>query len=183
MGMTYQWMAKIFFGAIALFLTSLFGLMLYVMTQLNIDEVIMCSANDGGIRIPANLCKYYMLNYRLTEKDIEDLSEGAGLEFIIGGYNPDKYKIAKIFISNGLDINGVNHYGTLNLTPLHAAALGGNVEDLKFLLSQGADFRIKHKDRGTALDVAKKFHRANDKSRDRSEIIRLLTEAENLGTR
>ncbi|MCF6337632.1 MAG: ankyrin repeat domain-containing protein [Gammaproteobacteria bacterium] len=169
---------KIFFGSFALVLSGIVGFILYAMTQLTIQALISCSANTGGIRIPSSVCEYYMLNYRLTEEDIASLREGAGLGYILNGQDPEKHRIAEIFISHGLDINGINHYGNQDLTPLHGSALMGDIKTLQFLLRHGADIHIKSNQYETALELAKKFHKANDKLRDRTEIIRLLSDAE-----
>ena len=165
-------------GSAFLVLAGIFGLMLYVMSDMEIEHLISCSSNEGGTRIPSGLCEYYMLNHRITESDIEQLGDGAGLEYILNSENPKKYKIAEIFISKGLDVNGINHYIDKDVTPLHAAVMYNDVERVKFLIKQGANVHIVSNGYGmTALELAKRFHEETGKE-NRSEIIQLLSDAE-----
>ncbi|MBL1277356.1 MAG: hypothetical protein COB30_014835, partial [Ectothiorhodospiraceae bacterium] len=75
---------KIVFGSIGGIFLIYVGLMFYDMTEMEIEVLILCSENQGGILIPSSLCHYYMLNYRINEKDIKKLSEGAGLDYVLG---------------------------------------------------------------------------------------------------
>ncbi len=171
---------RIFFGGVGGVLLTIAGLMFYDMTQMKIEVLILCSTDDGGIRIPSSLCNYYMVNYRINEEGIKELSEGAGLDYILNGEGPKKYEIAKIFLARGLDVNGVNHYGDKNATPLQAAVVYNDVPRVEFLLEQGADLQIRGKFGMTALAFAKKNHKAGSKLRDKSEIIQILSDAEKL---
>ncbi|MBL1278379.1 MAG: hypothetical protein COB30_020085 [Ectothiorhodospiraceae bacterium] len=74
---------KIAFGSIGGIFLAIAGLMLSDMIQMEMEVLILCSENEGGIRIPSNLCKYYLVNYRMNEEDIKELSEGAGLDYIL----------------------------------------------------------------------------------------------------
>jgi len=169
---------KIFFGFIALVPVTILGLMLYDMKTMNIEVLILCSSNQGGIRIPSKLCNYYMVNFRIDEDDIKELSEGAGLEFILNGQNPIKYQIAETFISRGLDVNGVNNYSSRDLTPLHAAVLYNDAEVIRFLISQGAN--VHRRSKGyygmTPLELAEKLHE-EEGLHNRSKIITILSDA------
>ena len=151
------------------------GLALYDISRMDIEELILCSANEGGIRIPNSICEYYMLNHRINKGDVAQLAEGAGLEFILNLENPEKYKIAEIFISKGLNVNGINHYNDKYITPLHAAVLYNDLERVKFLVGQGANINIKSKGYGmTALELARHLHKEHGKE-NRIEIIKLLS--------
>ncbi|MCF6338841.1 MAG: ankyrin repeat domain-containing protein [Gammaproteobacteria bacterium] len=167
---------KIVFGGIGGIFLAIAGFVLYDMSEMEIEVLILCSSNEGGIRIPSGLCHYYMVNYRINEKDIEALSEGAGLDYILHAKPPKRYEIAKAFLARGLDVNGVSHYS--GLTPLQAAALGNDVQSVKFLLAQGAGLQIHGELGMTALEYAKKIHKAGDKFRDKGEIIQILSDAE-----
>lgn len=134
--------AKSLLIAIGLTATAIPALMLYNMLSIDIEDLILCSSNEGGIRLPSQLCEAYMLSYRGSPTDIEQLTHGAGLMFILNAQNATKkYRYAKFFISKGLSVNGVNHYGGKNLTPLHSAALDNDPEMVAFLLDHGADKR------------------------------------------
>lgn len=157
--------------------------MFYDMSTMRIEVLILCSANEGSIRIPSSLCKYYMINHRITDSDIQQLREGAGLEYILNGTNPDKYEVAEIFIARGLDVNGVNHYiarlEDKGMTPLQGAVVGNDVPSVKFLLKQEASLDITGYRGMTALELARKRHKANDEFLDNSEIIKILSDASN----
>lgn len=170
---------KILFAGVALALLGIFSLMLYAMPKMSIQHLILCSSNESDTRIPSSLCNYYMLNHRITESDIKELSEGAGLEYILNLESHEKYKIAEIFISRGLDVNGVNHFSNRDVTPLQASVFYNDVERVKFLIKHGADVSIRSKGYGmTALELAKKLHKENSKE-DRSEIIKILSSGSN----
>lgn len=168
---------KLLFGGLATVLLGIFFLMLYVMSQMSIQHLILCSSNESDTRIPHGLCKYYMLNYRITKNDIQQLSDGAGLDYILNGEDPKKYEIAKIFISRGLDVDGRNHFSDKDVTPLHAAVLYNDVERVIFLIKLNANINITSRGYGlTALELAKKLHEKEGKE-NRAEIIRILSSA------
>ena len=172
---------KIFFGSVGGIFLAVVGLMFYVMTQMEIEHLISCSANKGGTRIPSSFCKYYLINYRINEKSINELKEGVGLGYVLSVEKDfSEYEMTKIFIVNGLGVNSVNHYGDVNLTPLQSAVLDNDVRGVKFLIKQGADVHIKNERYGmTALEMARKFHKEESKLQNRSEIIQILSDAEN----
>ncbi|MBL1274938.1 MAG: hypothetical protein COB30_002510 [Ectothiorhodospiraceae bacterium] len=175
---------KIVFGGIGGIFLIYVGLMFYDMTEMEIEVLILCSENQGGILIPSSLCHYYMLNYRINEKDIKKLSEGAGLDYVLNveGRNSTEYELAKLFLANGLDVNSVNHYKAYpedkSATPLQAAAVYNDAPRIKFLIEQGADLQLRGEFGMTALEYAKKTHKAGSKFRDNREIIQLLSDAE-----
>ncbi len=141
---------------------------------------MLCSVNKGGIRIPSSLCHYYLVNYRINEQGIKELSEGGGLGVVLNiEEDATEYALAKIVLANGLDVNGVNHYGDVNLTPLQAAVLHNDVKRVKFLLEYGADLYITGNYGMTALEMAKKRHKEESKLQNRREIIQILSDAEN----
>jgi ankyrin repeat protein len=156
------------------------GLMLYDMSQMKMEVLILCSANEGGIRIPSSLCKYYMVNYRINEKGIKELREGVGLGYVLGVERKfSDYEMTKIFIANGLGVDSVNHYGDVDVTPLQSAVLSNDVRGVKFLIGYRVDVRIKNERYGmTALEMAKKFHKEESKLQNRSEIIQILSDAD-----
>lgn len=166
---------KIFFGGVALLLSGIFGLMLYAMSQMEMGHLILCSANETGTRIPSSLCEYYMLNHRMSKDDIKELSDGAGLELILNLQSPEKYEMAKTFISKGLDVDGINHYSDRDITPLLASVLYNDIERVKFLIDQGANIEIRSKGYGmTALELARKLHKEQGRE-DRTEMINILS--------
>jgi len=170
---------KIFFGGVGGVFLTIVGFMLYDTATMEMEVLILCSANQGGIRIPSSLCHYYMVNYRINEQGIKELSDGAGLDYILNGESPKNYEFAKIFLANGLDVDGINHYDPKGATPLQAAVVYNDVKRVKFLLEYGADIHITGGEEMTALEMARKFHKEESKLQNRSEIIQILSDAEN----
>lgn len=148
---------------------------LYVMRNMHIEELILCSANEGGIRIPGQLCQFYMRHYRMHEEDIKMLSEGGALDSILNISDEKKaFELATLFISKGLSVNGINHYGDSGLTPLHAAVLYNDLQRAQFLIQHGADKTIKNQRHNkTPLEFAI-FLQAKNPHRDWSPMIALL---------
>lgn len=167
---------KLWVGLLSLMVTGYIGTILYSMHSMDIEELVLCSADQGEIRIPSHICDYYMTHYRMTKTDISALASGAGLDYVLNAnmHQPDKFKTAKTFILHGLDIDGLNHYGNLETTPLHAAVIYNDPERVKFLINNGADSTIINNSM-TALDLAKKLHTSNS-SQDRDEIITFLSQ-------
>lgn len=168
------------FAIIVLIGATVFGLMVYDMSRMEMAHLIMCSTGQGGIRIPSGFCEYYMKQYRGDAKDMEELAIG-GLDPILNIESKKKYEIAKFFVAKGLDVNGINHYGDpRHVTPLHASVLYNDVERAKFLLDHGADPNIKIQSRSyrdmTALDLAKALQQERPEE-DRRELIHLLSTA------
>ncbi|MBL1278378.1 MAG: ankyrin repeat domain-containing protein [Ectothiorhodospiraceae bacterium] len=64
------------------------------------------------------------------------------------------------------------------MTPLQSAVVMNDVPRLKFLIEHGADLRLTGDKGITALEYAKKIHKAGSESWDTSEIIQLLSDAE-----
>ena len=154
---------------------GLLGLMAYDVSHMNSETIILCASNEGGILIPGKACEYYMFNHRAIKNDIDELASGAGLSFILSGHNNEKkYQIAEFFIANGLDVNGINHYGDYNLTPLHSAVLLNDIEMVQFLLKHNADVNIKPPSINmTPLEFALSLQE-KEPSVDRSKIQQVL---------
>lgn len=157
---------------------AIFGLMVYDMSTMPMLHLVMCSSDEGGIRIPARLCEYYMKNHRGNDEDMQELAVG-GLDVILNGESKKKYDIAAFFIAKGLDVNGVNHHffrKPNDYTPLHASVLYNDAERAKFLIDHGADLDIKSKSANnmTALEFAKALQKERP-TEDRRELIRLLS--------
>ncbi|MBL1277355.1 MAG: hypothetical protein COB30_014830 [Ectothiorhodospiraceae bacterium] len=175
---------KIFFGGVGGIFLTIAGFMIYDMTEMGIEYLILCSKKGSSILTPSNLCKYYLVNYRINEQGIKELSEGGGLDYVLNvERDATEYEMAKIFLANGLDVNGVNHYTAAppndkKFTPLQAAAGYNDAPRIKFLIEQGADLQLRGESGMTALEYAKKTHKAGSKFRDNREIIQLLSDAE-----
>ncbi|KXO09234.1 ankyrin domain protein [Moritella sp. JT01] len=144
---------------------------------MNIEHLISYSDNNGNGSTDANLfndaSKFYLEHFRTTENDIQQLQQNSGIEFILNGSNDYKYQTAEIFLENGLDINGVNHFSNRNINALHSAVLLKNKDNVLFLLKHGIDINAKTKNGFTALDWARKIY---DKTptKELNAIIQIL---------
>ncbi|OMH25788.1 hypothetical protein BGP75_25015 [Motiliproteus sp. MSK22-1] len=175
---------KIAISVVISLLLAAAGLLHYGMITRDVHYLIQCSADEGrgGWRAQRvrEMCEFYLYNLRNTDNDVKELSEGAGLDYILNHEAPRKYEIAEFFLANGLDINGINHYGAPNdVTPLQASVLYNDAERVEFLIDQGASLYRKSQTLGqlNALELAKDKHKEGDSREDRSEIIKLLTNA------
>ena len=127
-------------GAVAFSVPSIvIVLAFYAMSQMTIQHLISCSSNDGGTMIPHQVCNLYMKNFRVTPSDVEDLSNSAGLEYILNSENKEKYQIAELFIKHGLNIDSINHFSEDKVTPLYASVLYNDLKMTSFLLKHGAN--------------------------------------------
>lgn len=156
-------------------LVGMLGLMVNDVYRMNPETLILCTLNEGGILIPSKFCEYYMYNYRDIESDVNQLSSGAGLSFILEGKDDKKkYEIAEFYILNGLDVNGVNHSGGYDLTPLHGAVLDNNTDIARFLLNHGASKSIAAPTISmTPVELANSLQE-KEPSVDRREMIQML---------
>lgn len=154
---------------------GLFALMFNDMKRMEPETLVLCILGDGGIRIPGPLCEAYLYRFRDVQSDVELLSEGAGLGFILEGRDKDKkYQLAEFFINHGLSVNGPNQYGGYRLTPMHGAILENDLEMTQFLLRMGADINIRSSfNNVTPLELAKVLQE-QDPNIDRGPIITLL---------
>ncbi|MCG6202977.1 ankyrin repeat domain-containing protein, partial [Psychromonas antarctica] len=131
-------------ACLGVFLVGISGLMVNDISKMNPETIVMCTLNEGGILIPAKACEYYLYNHRDIASDVYEMSNSVGLSFILEGKNKiKKYEIASFFILNGLSVNSINYSGGYNITPLHGAVIGNDLEMVSFLLSNGASISIK----------------------------------------
>ena len=171
---------KIFFGGVSGIFLAYVGLMLYVMTEMEMEVLMLCSTNRGGILIPSGLCKYYLVNYRINEEGIKKLSEGGGLDVVLNiEEDSAEYELAKLLLARGLGVDGANHVGGTDVTPLQAAVMYNDVRRVNFLLEYGADIHLSEGYGMAPIDIARKFHKAGSELEDRREIIQILSDASN----
>lgn len=131
-----------------LFITAILiiATMAYSLSQDNIENLIVCSANKEASYIPCKICEYYLINFRGSKADIDFLSKGAGLGFLVNIDNKQlRIKLFEFFLSKGMDINARSNID--GLTPLHAAILINDHELVNYLLMKGADKNITDRDK------------------------------------
>jgi ankyrin repeat protein len=68
-----------------------------------------------------------------------------------------QHQVAVILLDNSVQVNTISS-GNMGITPLHLAAMKGDIEMIKLLLAQGADLTLKDSvHQGTPFDWAKNF--------------------------
>lgn len=149
------------------------SLPLLSLTKMGIDQLIVCSFDNKSSYIPNEVCHYYMVNYRISEIDINEIESGPGLDFILNAENHEKYNLASLFIERGLDVNSVNNLVEPKLTSLQSAVLSNDLEKVEFLIQEGVDINFSAGNMLPPLKLAEKIH----KTEDRSKIIQKLSEA------
>lgn len=147
-------------------------LVCYALSSMPIQRLILCASDESKLVVPAKVCQYYMDG--LGEKAIGELQDGAGLEFILNLNSPAKFILADQFIAKGLDVDGINHYGTGGNTPLHAAVMYGDLDTINYLLNQGASLDIVNTEGQKAKDLAEQLY-GNGKKPNGPAIIALLS--------
>ncbi|PAU82224.1 hypothetical protein CK501_03520 [Halovibrio salipaludis] len=167
---------KWFVGVSAISIVLTLALVAYVLSSMSMSTLVLCSAGEGGIRIPASVCETHMRLFRSSESDIKELRYG-GLDPVLNMKDERKYKIARFLIENGLDVDEPNQYGDedSDATPLHLSVLYNDPERARFLLDQGADPDAESDrfDGMTPLELARHF-RSTDNDREFQAIIEVF---------
>ncbi len=136
-------MKKTILSLLVIIPLSVIGLVIYAMSTDDIEGIVICATNDDTHYIPSSLCEFYLLNYRLTEEDIEFIEGRSGLSFLFEIQDKNKrYNLVKYFISKGVSINKPSTID--GYPPLHAAIINNDPDLVKLLLNNGAN--IKQKD-------------------------------------
>jgi len=143
----------------------------YNLAKMNTKVMILCSARQGGIFIPARVCKAWLFRFRPDRDDIALLQQGGGLDYVLNVDSPPGYELSQRLVSLGLDVNGVNHHANSGQTPLHAAVLYDDASRVEFLLRHGADRSLRNQDGLSALELARHLESVGE---TRAEIIDLL---------
>jgi len=153
---------------------SIIGLAIYAMSTENIEFVVINATNEETSYIPSSAYEYYLLNFRLTEEDIQYIENRAGLNFLFGiSEQNKKYKFLKYFISKGVSINKPSAFD--GLPPLHAAILLNDEGLVKFLLNNGADINKKDANYKLTPEEFVEFLRQKKSTIDRSSIAKIIS--------
>ena len=168
----FKWILGILAAGFALLL----ALVAYALSSMSMFTLVMCSAGEGGIRLPPAVCETHLRVFRSSESDIDELRYG-GLDPVLNMQDERKYDIALFLLDNGLDVDEPNQYGDpdSDATPLHLSVLYNDPERAQFLLEQGADLGVTSDDFDgmTPLDLA--FHfKSVDPDKDFQPIIQVL---------
>lgn len=145
----------------------------YSLSRYDIQELVICTTNKESHYIPMGVCEYYMVNYRITPADIQQLEKQAGLSFLLG--LPDKHvrqDLVRLFNSRGADVN--KHSAIDGYAPLHAAIINNDADMVKLLLSLGANKSLK--DANGQMDAMALLSSLTNRQPDidRSAVIKAL---------
>ncbi|MFP8966984.1 ankyrin repeat domain-containing protein [Pokkaliibacter sp. CJK22405] len=161
----------------------------YGLGSMDTETLAQCSVNQtsaskeggGSALYPASVCFSYLRSFRSTPADIQLLTDGGGLDSILNGDSPMKYKVAAFLIRQGLSVESINHHSvedrTLAVTPLQAAIYYNDLPRVRFLLDQGANPLVTDEDGHTPLQVATGFQQTRPDV-TRLRIMYLLKDAE-----
>jgi hypothetical protein len=114
----------------------------YALSTIDIEKLIVSSLHPATNRFPPGQPEFFLFHFRGNKKDLETLSKGKGLSFILsdGTAEPDQaLKIATFFLNKGIDINLIGFDG---LTALHSTVLQNQPNYVSYLLRHGADVGI-----------------------------------------
>lgn len=162
---------------------SWIGLTVYFMVNDDLEGLMVCATNEIACRIPDGVVEYYILHFRGTKEDIDELERGSGLSFVFGN-RERRTKFLNFLLEKGINVNKISPIG--GYTPLHGAVLDNDPEVVKFLLDHGADPTIRKKsyssftefDNLTPLELAQAMSR-NRPEIDRSKVKQILEEHSN----
>ena len=154
------------------------GFIWYALATLNIEHLILCATDDTQPRT-AQICEYYLLNFRGTKEDIAALEQrGIGITFtlVVSAKHADRFKLSNFLISKEINVNTVSPLS--GFTPLHTAVIENDANMTKYLLDHGATIDIKSKsdrlpDNLTPLELVDELIQTNPEI-DRSAVRNLL---------
>jgi hypothetical protein len=110
----------------------------------NIQDVIICSADNTASYIPSTICSGYLYNFMGEPDEIKELEKNIGI-IIAFDVNKEKEdeKLFLFLIEKGININSVN--ATTGFYPIHEAILRNNLSAVNLLLSHRANPKLKDK--------------------------------------
>ena len=151
-------------------------LLVYQIISMPVERLILCAADESDSLYPASVCNFVLVHHRAGSDDIEALSAGAGLDFILNLDSQAKFKISDVFLQNGLGVDSVNNFTDQKVTALQASVIYEDAKRVEYLLSKGADAHLKNRDGLTALDFADRKIKQANPSESTVQIHKLLSE-------
>ena len=165
---------KIIFPVLVLIPLIVVGVGFYSMSKGDIEDIVICATNEESHYIPASICEYYLLNYRVTNEDVRFLEGRSGLAFLFE--MPDKSKrqaLLEHFISKGVSIDKQSSID--GYTPLHAAIIKNDPELVAFLLERGANPNQKDQEHNLTPKEFVDYLNQRKSSMDRSAVLDALS--------
>ena len=120
------------------------------------------------------VCEQVFFHGEFSEQDIADLNQTAGTRMVAVFSDPAKADaaVAKL-LSEGVDINATD-IRTQHMTALHAAALDGDIQQIRRLLAHGAKRDIRDDSGRTAADYARELQAKHPEQIQWKEILDML---------
>lgn len=165
---------SVLYGLSALVIVAAAGSSSLLSTQ-SMEQLVQCGTEDGDALVPS-LCVSYLKLFRLDPVSIDELQAGAGLDGVLNSQGDNRYQVAELLLQNGLDVDGVNHYGVEggeHLTPLQAAIHYNDRQRIDFLLRHGADASVRDAQGRDALALIEHLS-AESPEEDRSALLELF---------
>ncbi|WP_227814805.1 ankyrin repeat domain-containing protein [Nitrogeniibacter aestuarii] len=139
------------------------------------DPAYLMSCMEVEKPLMAWVCEQVFYRDEFNKEDIAELNQSAGARLVTVLTGPERADHAlDRLIAAGLEIDArdtrLNH-----MTALHAAAIEGNIEQIKRLLAHGADRSIKDDTGRTPVDYARELSTKNPNEPHRLAVIELLT--------
>ncbi|TBU74352.1 hypothetical protein DNK06_19495 [Pseudomonas daroniae] len=147
----------------------------YLLATQSMEQLVECGTEDSDALVPS-LCVSYLKLFRLDAVSISELQAGAGLDGVLNSQGDNRYQVAELLLQNGLDVDGVNHYGVEggeHLTPLQAAIYYNDRQRIEFLLRHGADASVRDSQGRDALALVGHLS-AEHPGEDRSALLALF---------
>jgi len=166
-------MKKSILSIIFLIPLSIITLAIYAMASDDIEGIVICATNNKTSYIPANVCEYYLFNFRLTGKDIEYIESRGGLNFPIAiSDNAKRYELVKFFISKGVSVNKASAID--GYPPIHSAIILNYPKIVTLLLNNGADIHNKDNTQKLTPDEFVEFLLKKQPNIDRKPIKEII---------
>ena len=149
------------------------ALALYTIHTMAIDDLIICATHEESDYIPLGVCRYYLINHRINQRDIHYLENQAGLGFLLN--IPDKNtrnRLIGLFIDRGIDINLPSAID--GLPPIQAAILLNDPSLVRLLLDRNASIGRKNTLNGLNAMEFLDFIQAKTPSTDRTAVAAIL---------
>ncbi|WP_263147434.1 ankyrin repeat domain-containing protein [Pseudomonas sp. RIT-PI-AD] len=162
-------------GYLGVFAAALLALLIGVLSQMSLEDLLVCTLEDSGIPLPPPLCYQYVMHFRTGPADAQELQAGGGVDFVLNLPIAERYALAAKFIENGLDVNAESRSSFRNyrFRPLHAAAMQNEAERIDFLLRHGADKNRQDSRGQTALQLAERQQQEHPEANYAAVIERL----------